>query len=91
MGSTTDQAKHRAALVGSGFLFKQGGGAGADHDVNIAIAGIKVGDTLIAAVNLADGVDLLSDMAITSDGNVQNDTIDTTGDVVLVTWLSANK
>ena len=91
MGSKTDQIKRRASLVGSGLIFNQKCGAGANLNANIAITGILVGDTLIAALNLADGVDLLAGMTITSDGNVQSSTVDTTADLVLVTWLSANK
>lgn len=91
MGSASDQAKLRALFTGGGVLLKQGGGAGANINTNIAIVGIEVGDTLVAAVNLNDGANVLDEMSITSDGNVQNTTTDTTGDVVLVTWLAANK
>ena len=75
--------------------------AGAGTDTDIAVAGIETGHTLLGVVKLdftlADGTpntrtwdaaDLLSEASITSDGNIQLSTTDTSGAVLLVTWLA---
>ena len=75
--------------------------AGAGTDTDIAEAGIETGHTLLGVVKLDftlaegdpntrtwDAADLLSEASITSDGNVQLSATDTTGAVLLVTWLA---
>ena len=74
------------------------GGAAA---TDIAVAGIVTGDTLLGVVKLdftlTEGVpntrtwaaaDLLSEASVTSDGNIQLGTTDTSDAILLVTWLS---
>ncbi len=68
--------------------------AGAAADTNIAVAGIKRGDGLVAVIHVADGAeaallkgDLVAETNITSDGNIQVDTTVTTGDQLLVIWV----
>ncbi|MBC8280746.1 MAG: hypothetical protein H8E48_08180 [Chloroflexi bacterium] len=71
---------------------------GAAAATNIAIAAIKTEDTIIGAVRLnrdatAANIDLsslLAEASITSDGNIQFSTTDTTGDAILVVWLNKN-
>ena len=73
--------------------------AGAAADT--AVTNITTGDTLLGVVKLdftlTDGTpntrtwaasDLLGEASITSDGNIQLDTTDTSGAALLVTWLS---
>ena len=75
------------------------GGAAADTD--IAVSGILTTHTLLGVVKLdftlTDGTpntrtwdadDLLSEASVTSDGNIQLSTTDTTGAVLIVTWLN---
>lgn len=74
--------------------------AGTAANADIAIAGITTGDTLLGVVKLdftlTDGTpntrtwaasDLLGEASVTSDGNIQLDTTDTSGAARLVTWL----
>ena len=74
------------------------GGAAADTD--IAVSGILTTHTLLSVVKLdftlADGSpntrtwdadDLLSEASVTSDSNIQLSTTDTTGAILIVTWL----
>ena len=81
--------------------FKTGVVSGAAATTNIAVAGIVTGDTLLGVVKLdftlTEGApnnrtwaaaDLLSEASITSDGNIQLGTTDTSDAVLLVTWLS---
>ena len=75
--------------------------AGAGTDTDIAVAGIETGHTLLGVVKLdftltegdpntrtRDAADLLSEASISSDGNIQLGTTDTSGAVLLVTWLA---
>lgn len=61
--------------------------AGAAADTDIAIAGIKVTDTILSVIEFAAGVptDRTSVASITSAGNIQL-TVDTTGDSLLVSY-----
>ena len=74
--------------------------AGAAAATDVPVTGIKTGDRLMVVIKLdftlADGapntrtwdtVDLLSEASITSDGNIQLSTTDTTGAALLVSWL----
>ncbi len=69
--------------------------AGAAADTNIAIAGIKTGDKLVSVLqvepdNGATGTmltDRTGEASITSDGNIQLTTTNTTGKQLLVIWL----
>lgn len=69
--------------------------AGAAADTNIAISGIKTEDTLLAVLEIqpptaasGDTIkgDRTSEASITSDGNIQLTTTDTTGNQLLVVW-----
>ena len=75
--------------------------SGAAADTDIGVSGITTGDTLMGVVKLDftltegapntrawDAEDLLSESSVTSDGNIQLDSTDTSGAVLLVTWLS---
>jgi hypothetical protein len=71
--------------------------AGAAVNTNIALTGAKGEDVLLAVLrfdvnagNFADVSDVVAETAITSDGNVQLTTTDTTGDKLLVIWLSSS-
>ena len=70
-------------------------------DTAIGVSGITTGETLMGVVKLDltltegapnartwDAADLPSEASLTSDGNIQLSTTDTTGAVLLVTWLS---
>ena len=65
---------------------------------NIAVAGIRVGDRLLSVsghdqtdVTTAPTMDdLIDEATITSDGNIQCSTTDTTNFVLQVTWLPRN-
>ena len=74
---------------------------GAAADTDIGVSGITTGDTLMGVVKLNftltegapntrawDAEDLLSESSVTSDGNIQLDSTDTSGAVLLATWLS---
>jgi len=95
----TKQRKYRSRWQGGGVSFHWAKGAGANINTNIAIAdgnsvGIQMGDEIIMAVHRTAGVfttDLLAQISITSAGNVQNTTTDTTGDEVEVMWLHIEK
>lgn len=102
MASSSTQKKLRALFAGSGMTIKSGFGVGAAADTNIAITGIKLGDVIVAAfeltphpavAGLADVLktNLLSDIAVTSNGNVQCDTLATTNNQVLVFWLAFDR
>lgn len=68
---------------------------GAAADTNIAIAGLVKADELVSVVRLDLGAeekfkgaeDLTAEAKITSDGNIQLDTTNTTGDKLLVTYV----
>jgi hypothetical protein len=63
--------------------------AGAAANTNIAIAGIKRSDLLLAVIELpasAAATDRSSTASITSDGNIQSTAV-TTGNQLLVHWL----
>ena len=75
---------------------------GAAADTDIPVTGIVTGDTVLGVVKLDftlaegapntrtwDAKDLLSEASITSDGNIQLTTTDTSGAVLLVTWLAS--
>lgn len=62
--------------------------AGAAANTNIALAGAKVGDTILSAVNLTDGVDIpLANISVTSAGNVRI-TTDTAAKKILIDWAT---
>ena len=66
--------------------------AGAGADTNIPIAGIVMADTLLFVLHVTAGAadaDLTSEAAITSDGNIQIDITDTSGDQLIVFWRTA--
>jgi len=68
--------------------------AGADVDTNIAVTGIATTDKIIYCVRLNRDAtaaninvsDVTSEVSITSDGNIQLDTTDTTGDTLMLHW-----
>ena len=62
--------------------------AGAGIDTNIAIAGIETEDTIVGAARMNAPADLLAEASITSNGNIQFDSTDTTGDFIQVAWLN---
>ena len=70
-------------------------------DTAIGVSGITTGETLMGVVKLDftltegapntrawDAEDLLSESSVTSDGNIQLDSTNTSGAALLVTWLS---
>ena len=65
---------------------------GAAATTNIAVTGILAIDTLISVIEVtvttAALVDRTAEASITSDGNIQLSTTDTTGDCLLVLWAS---
>lgn len=62
--------------------------AGTTATTNIALAGALLGDSIITVLHNSAGVfvDLTAEASITSDGNIQLSTTDTTGDELHVTW-----
>lgn len=68
--------------------------AGANTATDIAVTGIRTSDALAAVVRLDRDAtaaninisDVRSETAITSDGNIQLSTTNTTGDSLLVLW-----
>jgi len=75
-------------------VIQQTTAAGTTAATNIAISGIKLNDTLVGvlllnrdatAANINIG-SVLSEASITSDGNIQLSTTNSTGDTVIVTW-----
>ena len=75
--------------------------SGAAINTDIAVTGIETGDALVGVVKLDftltegtpntrtwDAEDMLSEASITSDGNIQLSATDTTGTVLIVTFLS---
>lgn len=68
--------------------------AGDGSATDIPVAGIKVGDILESVLH-EDGTtgvtqaELVGEASITSDGNIQLSTTDTTADVLIVTWRPA--
>ena len=75
--------------------------SGGATDTDIAVSGIETGDALVGVVKLDftltegtpntrtwDAAAMLSEASITSDGNIQLSATDTSGAVLLVTWLS---
>ena len=68
--------------------------AGTTANTNIGVTGIRVSDALAAVVRLdrdatAANINIssvLSEASITSDGNIQLSTTNTTGDSLLVLW-----
>ena len=73
---------------------------GAAANSNIAITGIATADKIVGVAKLDftltegtpntrawDASDLTSEASVTSAGNIQLDTTDTTGEVLLVLWL----
>ena len=67
--------------------------AGANADTNIAVAGIEVGDTIIACFHItttaaiATMVDIVSEVVILTDGNIQLDSTATGSDSLLLFWV----
>lgn len=62
--------------------------AGAAATTNIAVAGITTADSIGSVVQFSSGVPdvVTAEASITSDGNIQLSTTNTTGDTLLVTW-----
>lgn len=90
-----------AAVAAVEFKLKSNVVAGTTATTNIAISGIATTDRLVAVVRfnveadtgdnasgdkVADVSDLLSEASITSAGNIQLSTTNTTGDKLLVIW-----
>ncbi len=70
--------------------------AGAAANADIAVTGIAVEDTIIGVIHLegtatyAAPADRLSEASITSAGNIQLTTTNTTGDFLLLLWHDAS-
>lgn len=62
---------------------------GAAVDTNIAITGIVTTDMLIQVVNLTDLAEV-ADVTITSDGNIQSSSVDTSTKKLLVMWVDVS-
>ena len=75
--------------------------SGAAVNTDIGVSGITTVETLMGVVKLDftltegapntrawDAEELLSESSVTSDGNIQLDSTDTSGAALLVTWLS---
>jgi hypothetical protein len=64
--------------------------AGAAATTDIAVTGIAVGDTLGSVLMFAAGVpsDVSSEASITSAGNIQLSTTDSTGNQLVVEWYA---
>ena len=62
--------------------------AGAAATTNIALTGATTADTLGSVIHNTAGTlaDVTSEASITSDGNIQLSTTDTTGDQLVVEW-----
>jgi len=62
---------------------------GAAADTNIAVAGITTGDEIVSVIMFDTGVPsvVTAEASITSNGNIQLDTTDSTGNKLVVTWL----
>lgn len=67
-------------------------GDGTTAATNIAVAGIALEDTLQSVIMFAGGVpsDVTSEASITSAGNIQLSTTDSTGNKLLITWFNKN-
>lgn len=63
--------------------------AGAASATNIAIAGIKMTDVIMAAINLTDNADVSELPAVTSAGNIQFPTQTTATKQVLIIYAAA--
>lgn len=63
--------------------------AGAAAVTNIAIAGITLDAEIVSVLHNTAGVivDLTTEAAVTSAGNIQLSTTDTTGDQLIVFWM----
>jgi len=91
------------AQIADGFLagdiLKQAVVAGAAINTNIAITGIAVVDKIVGVTRLDRDAtaaninisDVTSETSITSAGNIQLTTTDTTGDSLLVTYLDRSE
>jgi hypothetical protein len=62
---------------------------GAAAATNIAIAGIKMTDHPVAAINLTDNADVAELFKVTSAGNIQFPTVSTSTKQVLCVYVSA--
>lgn len=80
------------AQAKSAFKLGQFPVAGDTATTNIPVTGILTTDTLISVIEVtvttAALVDRTAEASITSDGNIQLSTTDTTSDFLLVTWAS---
>lgn len=65
--------------------------AGAAAATNIAIAGITQDAHLLSVIQMSGGVpaDATADASVTSAGNIQLATINSTGDTLMVEWVPA--
>jgi len=88
----------RSLLTGKGGMrFKSFKATGAAADTNITCTGIKLGDVIVSAwevetLDITSGspflTDVSQDIRITAADTIQCDTEDTTGNHVIITWLS---
>lgn len=64
--------------------------AGAAADTNIAVVGLKEGDTIQSAIRFDAGVpsDITADVEITEDAVIQS-SVNTTGNTILLSYFSA--
>lgn len=62
--------------------------AGAAAITNIAVAGIKMTDDILAAINLTDNADVAEKPAVTSAGNIQFPTVTTATKQVLIVYVA---
>lgn len=92
MASPEDQKVLAARFAGRNPRIRQTIVAGDTATTNIAITDIALDDVLAGVVFLdfttpANNAELLSEASITSAGNIQLDTTDTSAGYLIVTWL----
>lgn len=65
--------------------------SGAAVDTNIAVSGITTAQEIVSVTRFNSGVpsDVTSEASITSNGNIQLDTTNTTGNTLKVVWRDA--
>jgi hypothetical protein len=94
------QHSERAKLAGIGMSLQASAVAGAAADTNIAVTGIKLGDIIVAAFELqpptagsgnAVKSTLTSEIKLLSDGDIQCDTTNTTGNQILLLWIAVGR
>lgn len=79
---------HGATAAGKPSRLKQTLVDGAAADTNIAVSGIAVRGEIVSVIEFDTGVpfDRTAEATVTSAGNIQLGTTDTTGSKLLVTW-----